>query len=203
MWTKDLYDTIDNDVLHLIPPTTKTALVVGSGWGAAEAAMASSGIDVTALPVDPVFGDALRRRGIRTIEANFDEAIDELPIGHFDAILALDVLHMIQEPTRWVERLRGLLRKDGGVLIVSIPQMRDVADPKQIVRHIASARTGPRLQAVGVRHVKKWLTGAGLNVYRLVPLTAPRRELVARASLGALRRALAYRFLVAARVTSS
>src|SRR5688572_26386082 len=124
-WSKELYESPDRQLIAAIPANARRLLSVGCGWGATEAALKQAGVDVTAIPIDPVFGDAVDRRGVRTVVAPLDEALARLDGGAFDCILLADVLHLVDDPVAWLRRLRPYLSDGTGCVVVSAPNTRD------------------------------------------------------------------------------
>lgn len=74
-----------------------------------------------------------------------DVAIEELdaPEGHFDAILGLSVLHLVEDLERTLGRVHTLL-KPGGLFFSSTVCVRDMgAMPTALVRVLEALRLGP------------------------------------------------------------
>jgi hypothetical protein len=197
-WSKDLYERPDTQLLELIPPGTRRLLSVGCGWGATEALLAARGMDVTALPIDPVFGDALRRGGVRTVEGPLDQALSRLTPG-FDCILLPDILHLVADPGHWLAQLRPLLNTTSGAMVLSVPNTRDLMTLRATVGKV-SAALGPlaehwRVTPTSGRRIKKWFKAAGLVPDSIVPVLTGRRRVASAASLGVLNPVLAQRLL--------
>jgi SAM-dependent methyltransferase len=204
-WSKNLYDVADESLIQSIPSTTRSLLSVGAGWGVTERELASRGMDVVAIPVDPIFGEALRRRGISTAEGPLSAALSAITPGRFDCVLLSDVLHLVPDPIAWLRMLRPMLRP-GGTLVFSVPQTNDLPG-----RVKAFARRNSGREAVGVsrvnatshRDVERWLERSGYGITHLATRLSPRRERAANASLGLLRNALAEQLIVRAAASSS
>jgi len=201
-WSKDLYETPDDSVLRLIPPQARRVLSLGAGWGATEAALASRNMEVTAVPIDPVFGDAIRRRGIRTSEGAIDEAVGRLPAGHFDAVLVVDSLQLAEDPVAWLRAARRALRNGDGRLVLSVPQARDVVERAKGIKYSQNHDPNVPPWPGTAGQVRGWLKRGGFEVCEFAPIVTPRRERTARASLGALRNTLAQRFVITARAAA-
>jgi SAM-dependent methyltransferase len=203
-WSKDLYERPDPDLVKLIPSTTRRLLSVGCGWGETEAALAARGMDVTAIPVDPVFGDALRRRGIQTVEGSLTDAVGRLEPESFDCVLLADVLHLVDDPVAWLTTLRRVVKEKTGSLVLSVPNTGDIVTRlKGSIAASASGRgnNGHRyLQPAGAWRVRSWLRAAGYAASEFRSFLSPKRELAAKATLGTLRTVLAQRFIIRARV---
>lgn len=203
-WSKNLYERPDSSLLEMIPRSTRRLLSVACGWGATEAALASKGIEVLALPIDPVFGDALRRRGIRTLDGALPHALAQLDDRAFDCVLLADALHLLPDPVDWLTRLRPLIEPKTGSLVISVPHTRDTLTRWKTLGSARRALLQP-VSAWGVtptsaRQISTWLDSAQFTRVKIVNVLSRKRAFAAAATLGALRSVLAQRFLVSASV---
>jgi 2-polyprenyl-3-methyl-5-hydroxy-6-metoxy-1,4-benzoquinol methylase len=207
LWSKDLYETPDPGLLALIPRRTRHLLSVGCGWGATEAALVDAGIDVTAVPIDAVFADVVRRRGVRTLEGPLREALAGADEGSFDCVLATDSLHLIGDPVGWLKALRPYLTAGSGSLVWSVPNTLDVLTLRSKLGGFRNALARPvetwGVTPVGRKRLKTWLHSAGFIPETIIPVLSDRRRLAANATFGALRGALAYGFLGRARLDTA
>lgn len=205
-WSKDLYDKPDEELLRAIPSSTKKLLSVGSGSGDNEEWLRKNGIDVCAVPVDAVFGDMLRRRGIRTVEGALDSVIGILDGERFDVVLLPDVLHLVDDPVGWLCKLGKLLRTEG-CLIAS------VGNTSSPLAWLTNWREGWRrpivrdpgtsgAQPVSVRELRGWCKSSDLAITHLLPLVESSRRIVTQIGRGPLKAPLAARFIMMARRTS-
>jgi hypothetical protein len=203
-WSKNLYESPQTHLMEMVPGQTKRLLSVGCGWGATEAALAERKIEVTALPVDPVFGDAVRRRGVQTLEGSLGDVVCRLNGCNFDCVLLPDILHLLPDPLRWLSRLRPLLEPEKGALVLSVPYTSNLLSLWKmrgglpVIRRQAFKATG--VQPVSRRLLKNWLGSAGFRVDSIVPVVTGRRARAAAASFGVLQPYLAHGFLVRAHV---
>lgn len=202
-WSKLLYEQPDEALLSAVPASARNVLVVGSGWGEDEAWLARKGHDVCAIPVDQVFGALVRGRGIRTADGPFEKAMEELSSRRFDAVLLPDVLHLVANPTAWLQKLRQLLEPDGQIVA-------SVANTGELVARMRDWRHGRRkplatgdeqlcLQRVSMSRLKDWCRSAGLNQVKIAPVVEGSRRTLRRWGLKALEPAFAERFIVAAK----
>jgi 2-polyprenyl-3-methyl-5-hydroxy-6-metoxy-1,4-benzoquinol methylase len=192
--SKNLYEAPDAQLLELIPSSAVRVLSVGCGWGATEAAIASTGKEVVGIPIDPVFGHAIRRRGIESIDGPWADAVATLEGHTFDVALVSDVLHLVEDPASWLSDVRTVLASHGTV-IVSVPQINDILTR---VRNKATGSRPEPMKPIGLRRVKQWLRDSGLNPTKVVSLLDGRRQHLARRSLGLLNNVVADRFHVVA-----
>jgi hypothetical protein len=201
-WAKNLYESPDPQILDKMPKDAKTVLAVGSGWGATEELLAKQGKHVVALPVDGVFGDCLRRRGIEVVEGPLEKAVATLRNRQFDAILMLDFIHLLPEPTNWLTLIRPLLGTTG-VLLATVPR---TFDPLRLAWYLRGepaavspksyARTG--VQKVTHARLAKWFDAAGLNADIQVSCNTPARMSMLAKVQGLGGRLFGDRFLVRA-----
>ena len=204
--SKSLFEQPDEKLLGLIPGSTTRLLSLGCGWGENESWLSRNGFDVTAVPIDPVFGDALRRRGITSIEGPFDKVIEELGDRPFDAVLLVDVLHLVEKPLDWLQKISNLL-SPGGCLIAS------VSNVSELLSWVSDWRDGRRrplhpdhktylAHSVSARQLRHWFRCVGLKIAHFdTDLGGPRR-IIRTLGLKALQPAFATRFIVVAQRTS-
>lgn len=202
-WSKNLYDKPDEELLRTIPPSAKRVLSVGAGSGDNEEWLRKGSIDVSAVPVDAVFGDMLRRRGIPTVEGTIDAVVGKLDGECFDAVLLPDVLHLVDDPAGWLRKLAGLLRTDG-FLIAS------VGNTSSLLAWLKHWREGCRwrfvpdhgtsgTQPVSVRELQSWCRSSGLAVTHLLPRVESSSRIVEQIGRGPLMATLAARFILMAK----
>lgn len=204
--SKALFEKPDEDLLEVIPPSTKSLLSIGCGWGENELWLSRKGVDVTAVPIDAVFSDAVRRRGIRSVEGPFDKAIECLHGQEFDVVLMADVLHLVENPLDWLQKIRGLIAP-GGYLIASIKNIREVMawvrDWRDGNRRIFSPMyENNGAHPISVRLLRTWCRSNGLEVIRIIPFVACSRRIVRQIGCGPLKSPLAARFILKARRVS-
>jgi 2-polyprenyl-3-methyl-5-hydroxy-6-metoxy-1,4-benzoquinol methylase len=204
--SKTLFEKPDEKLLGLIPPAAKSLLSVGCGWGESELWLSKKGIGVTAVPIDSVFGEALRRRGIETVEGPIDEVNKELGGRQFDVVLIADVLHLVENPLDWLQKLRNLIAP-GGYLIASVSNISEV------LSWVKDRRDGRRrplysdyrtylAHSVSARQLRGWCRTIGLEMRHFgTELDGPRR-FVKKLRLKALEPAFSTRFLVVAERTT-
>ena len=91
-----------------VPPPPARILEVGCGHGELTTALAVEGYDVLGIDPRAPQGDLFRRIKLEDLDAEE---------GPFDAVVASHVLHHVRDLDAAVERIEGLLRP-GGVLVV-------------------------------------------------------------------------------------
>ena len=202
-WSKNLYEHPDPKVLDLIPAGAKTVLSVGSGWGETEEFLAKRGLQVTSLPVDAVFADCQRRRGIQTLEGPFETSISALKARKFDVVLMLDLIHLVPEPSRWLSVVRTLT-SPGGALLACVPRTFDLLRIIWYLRGEPATAFPKRYWKSGlqkVSHVRlaRWLKRAGWTAEIEVTCNTPTRLSMLMRMRGFGHRVLADRFIVRAK----
>lgn len=202
-WSKTLYERPDEELLQTVPPSTKNLLSVGSGWGENEMWLSKKGMDVCAVPVDAVFGDALRRRGICTVDGPIEKLAEQLDGQQFDAVLIADALHLVENPVVWLETLRNLLRMDGFL----IARVSNTTEPVSWIKDRRAGHKRPLVPSyestgahtVTVKHLRRWFRAAAMELNEIIPLFEGSRRIIGRRAFGPLRYALADKFVVKAR----
>lgn len=202
-WSKDLYERPDEELLRALPPSAKSVLSVGCGWGENEAWLNRNGINVCAVPLDVVFAALVRQRGIRTVEGPLHTAIEKLGGERFDVVLLPDVLHLVENPVEWMERLRSFLGPEGWMLA-------SVANTCDFAAWVGDWREGRRrplspsyrksgVQAVSPGRLRRWCRSAGMEAVKIVPVVEGERRALRNWGLTALEPAFASRFILSAR----
>lgn len=202
-WSKNLYERPDLSLLKMIPPKAKTVLSVGSGWGATEEELARQGKRVTGIPVDAVFGDCLRRRGIAAKEGPIEQVVQELHSERFDVILMQEVLHLVESPAQWLAMLVPLL-SEPGVVLASSPR---TYDPLRIIWYLRGEPVTAypknfahsRVHRVTRQRLAKWFAEAGMDFEILETCTTPTRRSIQRKLWGSWNRPLSDSFIVLAK----
>jgi len=167
-WSKNLYEAPDPTILSHFPPTTRTVLSIGAGWGATEQWLVSQGKEVVAVPVDAVFADCLRRRRIEVVEGRLEKAAAKLQHQRFDGILLRDILHLSPNPVQWLTLLESLLAPSG-TIVASLPR---TLDPLRAIWYLRGEPDyvfpGPfqrsNVQRVTRSRLASWFQQAGLAV---------------------------------------
>jgi SAM-dependent methyltransferase len=203
--SKVLFEKPDEKLLEIVPSSAKNLLSIGCGWGENELWLGRKGVDVTAVPIDTVFADALRRRGIRTVEGPFDEVIQCLNGKQFDAVLMADVLHLVENPLKWLQEIKNRIAP-GGYLIAGVKNIcevlswvRDWRDGRR--RHFSPKFEENGVQAVSLKKLRRWCRSSGLEVIEIIPLIGSTRRIVRQIGRGPLKEKLSERFILKAKRT--
>jgi len=97
-------------------------LDLGCASGALGAALRARGAYVVGVENDPEYAARARERLDQVVEADL-EALDPVPLGRFDVLVAGDVLEHLQDPWTVLRRFAGIVEPDGTV-VVSLPNVR-------------------------------------------------------------------------------
>ncbi len=120
------FEGVRHDALSLLPERASRVLEIGCGTGNTLAWLKANKGCTWVGGVEIVHEAARKARG--KLDALYEGDVEalELPIeaGSLDAILCLDVLEHMVDPWRVVRRMHALL-KPGGVIIASIPNVRN------------------------------------------------------------------------------
>jgi 2-polyprenyl-3-methyl-5-hydroxy-6-metoxy-1,4-benzoquinol methylase len=176
----------DRGISDLIPSTARSVLCVGAGIGRAELSLIRLAVKLTAIPLDEVVGNSLRRLGVTTTVANLEEALQELSGCSFDVIVLQNTLQHVQRPVELLVSLRALLGPEGRI-VGSVPnlsrlRLRKGSDP------IPGGFRG-RIHRTTAGQTKRWARRAGLQATVRFLLTEKRARL-SRISLGTAKRLL-------------
>jgi SAM-dependent methyltransferase len=206
-FSKNLYSPPQPRLEELIPESTRTLLTLGATLGRLETTFLRRGVRVHAIPLDGVFSQTLRGRGIHVIEGSMTQALGRLGNETFDAIVLEDMLHLTEQPIDWLHQLRSRLGP-AGRLVFSVPNTTDpgswVTDclrgqPRQPL--VRFDRDG--VHAVSVGRLRRWLRASRLEPDTILFVTnGPRRERLTRRLGRASARFLATTFLVRAQAST-
>ncbi|MEY6431620.1 methyltransferase domain-containing protein [Thioalkalicoccus limnaeus] len=127
-------DTTASKVLRLIGPAQRI-LELGPGPGVMTRVLHERGAAVTAIEYDPGLAELARPFCERLILADLDHLDFDESLGgqRFEAVIAADVLEHLTDPWACLRRVRPLI-DDGGVLVVSIPNVAHGAVVAQLLQ---------------------------------------------------------------------
>ena len=96
------------------------------------------------------------------------------PTATFDLVVSIGVLQALSDPSRAITEMSRVLRP-GGVLVVEALNARAAA---AVARRVVARLRGwhTRVRTYAPSHVRRWLTGAGLELVDRVPLRLPPRQ---------------------------
>lgn len=170
-FSKNYYEPVSHDVISMIPKSARSVLSIGCGWGATEIRLAEKGLQVSAIPLDPVVSRNAAERGVEMVYGDFRSARASLDGGHFDCVLYLNVLHLMRDPVEVLSLFGGVSTANSSIIIQS-PNMRCIP---RIWQKIRSRRFEPsgNYELTGVHFtfagkVREWCRRAGLVTDRTV-----------------------------------
>lgn len=203
IYAKNYYEPATPEIMSLIPPDARTVLSLGCGWGATEAALAEKGLQVTAVPIDPVIPGEAEAKGVEIVNGDFEAAKAKLSGRTFDCLLLSNVLHLVREPERVLSAFGSLLSA-GGVVIFSVPNVRNVWVMKRRICGDEGFRLLGDFEATGTHAtsptvVRGWCQGAGLKDSRILNVLPQRAKFVERIPLASLTSLLATDLVVLAK----
>ena len=99
-------------------------LEVGTATGYLSSEMAKRGCEVTGIEQDPQMAE-LARRHCREMIVGDIETLDLGTMGRYDAIIFGDVLEHLRNPRAVLEKMSGLLRP-GGKILISLPNVANI-----------------------------------------------------------------------------
>lgn len=128
-WSKSCYEKPSDQLLTGVPPSARSILSIGCGWGATEIELKKRGAAVTALPLDSVIGVLPAAAGIKVIYGPLDEGLRRLSDREFDCVLISNLLHLLPEPWDILHKCVKLVGANGHFVIAhphfqSLPVLR-------------------------------------------------------------------------------
>lgn len=187
-WSKDHYEPCRRDLVRMFPPSTRTVLSIGCGWGKTEAELVRKGIEVTAIPLDSVIAACAESRGVKVVHGGLDGAMAQLRGRQFDGVLMSGVLHLMQDPTRALCYASALLA-ERGVLVATIPTFHRLPFLWLWLQHPSRYQGWRDFQRSGVhpigrRQARTWFRNAGLSLERISGIIPKRWKSLVAASGG-------------------
>ena len=176
-FSKDYYELPSSEVMALIPDSARTILSIGCGWGATEMALAGKGLQVTAIPFDPIVSATAADSGVEMIHGDFRSARACLEGRQFDCVLYLNVLHLVPDPVEVLSLFGDVLSARAPVIIQS-PNMRSIPEiwhrlrGGRLGRQGGYERTGAHPVSAG--KLRGWCDGAGFMTAYTVGILHPR-----------------------------
>ena len=163
-FSKDYYELPGREVLALIPDSARTILSIGCGWGATEMELAGKGLQVTAIPLDPVVSAMAADSSVEMIHGDFRAARARLEGRQFDCVLYLNVLHLVPHPVG-VLSLFGDVLSAGAPVIIQSPNMRSIPEIWHCLRGGRLGRQGgyerTGAHPASASKVRTWCEDAG------------------------------------------
>jgi 2-polyprenyl-3-methyl-5-hydroxy-6-metoxy-1,4-benzoquinol methylase len=187
MYSKDYYEPLRKEVISMIPPTASRVLSIGCGSGATEGWLANRGVQVVAVPLDPIIGSTVAARGVEVVCGDFRTAKQQLRNDRFDCLLYLNVLHLVYDPVDVLSMFKDVL-SDQSTVIIETPNMlcgpaiwREFRTPKLRKLRNESPRARWSDKATGVNFtfpgkVYYWCRSAGLKPKSTTAILHPRAE---------------------------
>jgi len=121
-YSRDYYEPIRPDVVSAIPSTARCILSIGCGSGATEVSLAKKGLRVVAVPIDPVIAAGLETEGVQLVKGDLEFIHGQLAGEKFDCLLISNVLHLVDDPVRWLNSFKDFL-SPGATVIAVVPNL--------------------------------------------------------------------------------
>lgn len=176
-WSKDYYEPCREELIAMLPPSTRNVLSIGCGWGATEKKLARNGIRVVAIPLDSIIAKCAESEGVEIVHGSFDSAVTRIGDRRFDAVLISNMLHLIPQPQNVVRSAASLLAGNG-VLIASVPNVSRLPYIWGRLRHPSRYRrlgdyNQSGMHCIGRTQAIGWFRNAGLMVEQTADMSVP------------------------------
>ena len=188
MYSKQYDEAARQDVLSVVPSSVNSLLSVGSGSGKSEKWLVEKGLQVTAVPLDPVIGTCLEESGAELVYGNLCTARTKLEGRKFDCIFFSNILHLVAHPGKVLQDYTELL-EEGGYVVLVTPNVAALKNKlygllgKPGYRELRDFSKGG-VQFVSQSSVNKWFAGAGLVVENVQWTATPRFEKTVKSAPG-------------------
>lgn len=187
-WSKNYYEPSCPEMVSLIPRDACSVLSVGCGWGALEGELVQKGLRVVAVPMDSVIASCAKARGVEIIYGDLEAARKQLSRERFNCLVVSNVLHLVEDPLKWVSTFVELL-SDHGMVIVKVPNFAQVTTVWRRFRREPGyqdlgdyGKSGVHLTTPGI--IREWFQRCGLAVGRTVCMIPQRGHLAHWVTLG-------------------
>lgn len=202
-WIKSYYEPARTELADQFPVSARRVLSIGCGWGSTEEALVQRGLDVTAVPLDPIIGRVAAQRGVRIVSCPLGELPARLAGETFDVVLVTGLIQLLDHPVSLLAAAAGLL-SDDGVIIATFPNLSHATVLwRRLAGHPAFRGLGDfdrsGIHTTSPSLVRRWLKKAGLRLEHTSSVVTGRWGRFDRATLGLLRGLWAAEYLVVAR----
>ena len=176
--------TLERARAHLRP--ADTALEIGCGTGRTAIALAPSVASYHATDLAPRMIEIARSRPEGAAAANLSFSVaeateaPEAPGAVYDAVLAFNLLHLLDDLPAGLREIAAHLRP-GGRLISKTPCLRDLSLPVRLpvgllVRPMRLAGLAPALRFLGARELERSIAEAGFRIVETGDFPARRAQ---------------------------
>ena len=173
--------TLERARAHLRPGDT--ALEIGCGTGRTAIALAPSVAGYHATDLSPRMIEIARSRPEGAAAANLSFSVAEAtaaPAGGYDAVLAFNLLHLLDDLPAGLRGIAASLRP-GGRLISKTPCLRDLSLAVRLpvgllVRPMRLAGLAPALRFLGARELERSIAEAGFRIVETGDFPARRAQ---------------------------
>jgi len=163
-----------DDLIRLIPPSAKRILEIGCAAGMTGRALRERSLEEL-VGVELLEEQAAQARPYYTRVFAGDLEQLELPFeaGHFDCIIYGDVLEHLVDPWALLRKQRALL-KDGGAIVLSIPNIRHYRIVKKLLLHGTWEYTGDgildktHLRFFTLKSIRSMIEEAGFDIVTII-----------------------------------
>lgn len=167
-WSKSYYEPAQEDIIASIPSHVKTLLSFGCGLGELESEIQKRGMHVTAVALDSVIGNCAEARGLDVLYGNTSQILEQLLGRRFDAVLIVNLLHLVPQPEMLLKQLAMVLGPKG-VIIASAPNTAHLGIIwKRVKGEVALEGIGSYkrvgMHASSVWKLKQWFRSSGLKI---------------------------------------
>jgi 2-polyprenyl-3-methyl-5-hydroxy-6-metoxy-1,4-benzoquinol methylase len=94
----------------------------------------------------------------------FDEKFKE---GSFDAVIAFNVFHLLDEPQKYIQRINRLL-KPGGLILSATPCMREAPFLNLVLKFFSFIGISPKLNSFTSHELKNLLVNQLFKTLELI-----------------------------------
>ena len=176
-YSKLYYEPVRQELLSSIPSEAKTLLSVGCEWGATEALLASQGLKVVAVPLDPVISGRAEAAGVEMVYGDFHAAREHLGGRRFDCILFSNIIHLVPDPGSILSLFRDVL-SDKGTIILVAPKILPLLLYWRRIRRNGDFWDLAGYENTGVhstsrRTIRRWFRKAGMKPEMIVESRSP------------------------------
>jgi SAM-dependent methyltransferase len=153
-------------LVKLIRPENAKLLEVGCGHGEVLMEARNRGFAISGIEISPhAAAVANSRLGVQAVQVGSIEEVS-LPPGHFDAILAADVIEHVRHPKGFLMRANALL-SPGGVVVLITPSLDSWT--RRILRSRWMEYKVEHLYYFSAKSMRRLLEGCGFGEIRVFP----------------------------------
>jgi 2-polyprenyl-3-methyl-5-hydroxy-6-metoxy-1,4-benzoquinol methylase len=129
------YGDLHREVVRFVRPSTRV-LDVGCGTGRLMEILRNLGCSCVGVDISQVAVDIVQQKGFPAFRSKLPNLPQDLEDSSFDVCTIVETLEHVTNPTKTLENLSKVLKRESGFVIVCVPD--DCMKPEEFDEHVSS-----------------------------------------------------------------